>query len=79
MQKAWRKNQQTLTIIHQCLDDATFEIVVNATTTKHVWEVLEESKQGVDNMRKVCLEKLCGDFFRIFYKSIGHIQSNEEI
>jgi len=36
VQKAQRKNQQALTIIHQCLDDVTFEIVVNATITKQV-------------------------------------------
>jgi hypothetical protein len=34
MQKAQKKDQQTLTIIHQYLDDATFEIVANATTAK---------------------------------------------
>jgi hypothetical protein len=30
--KAWRKDQQTLLILHQCLDDATFEKVAIATT-----------------------------------------------
>jgi hypothetical protein len=32
MQKAQRKNQQALTIIHQCQDDVTFEIMTNVTT-----------------------------------------------
>jgi hypothetical protein len=26
---------------------------------------LEESNQGVDNVRKVCLQKLCGDFEKL--------------
>jgi hypothetical protein len=30
MQKARRKDQLALTIIHQCLDDSTFEIVANS-------------------------------------------------
>jgi hypothetical protein len=34
MQKARRKDQQALIIIHQFQDDTTFEIVVNATTVK---------------------------------------------
>jgi hypothetical protein len=34
---------------------------------------LEESKQGVDNVRKVCLEKLCGDFEKL------HIFESENI
>jgi hypothetical protein len=34
VQKVRRKDQKALTIIHQCLDDVTFEIVANATTTK---------------------------------------------
>jgi hypothetical protein len=34
---------------------------------------LEESKQGVDNVRKVCLEKLYGDFEKL------HIFESENI
>jgi hypothetical protein len=33
MQKTRQKDQQTLTIIYQCMDDNTFEIVTNTTTT----------------------------------------------
>jgi hypothetical protein len=34
VQKARRKDQLALTIIHHCLDDVTFHIVANTTTTK---------------------------------------------
>jgi hypothetical protein len=34
VQKARRNDQLALTIIHQYLDDTTFEIVVNVTTAK---------------------------------------------
>jgi hypothetical protein len=34
MQKARRKDQQALIIIHQFQDNTTFEIVVNVTTVK---------------------------------------------
>jgi hypothetical protein len=63
--------------------------VVNATTVKQAWEVLQESNQKVDNMRKVCLQKLYDDFEKLhmleskniseYFKSIGYMQSNEEI
>jgi hypothetical protein len=36
VQKAQRNNQQALTIIHQYLDDTTFEIVDNVATAKQV-------------------------------------------
>jgi murein L,D-transpeptidase YcbB/YkuD len=65
IQKARRKDQLALTIIHQCLDDATFEIVANATTTKQAWEVLLESNQGADNVRKVHLQNLHYDFEKL--------------
>jgi hypothetical protein len=41
VQKARRKDQQALTIIHQCLDDATFEMVANTAIAKQACEVLQ--------------------------------------
>jgi len=32
--------------------------MANATIAKQVWEVLQESNQGADNVRKVRLQKL---------------------
>jgi hypothetical protein len=63
--------------------------VPNTITAKQAWEVLQESNQKVDNMRKVCLQKLYDDFEKLhmleskniseYFKSIGYMQSNEEI
>jgi hypothetical protein len=55
MQKAWNKDQQALTIIYQCLNDVTLEIVANTTTAKQTWEVLQESNQWAYNVRKIWL------------------------
>ena len=48
------------------MDDATFEIVANATTAKLAYEVLQQSNQEVNNMRKVHLHKLHGDFEKLY-------------
>jgi hypothetical protein len=65
VQKARRKDQLALTIIHQCLNDATFEIMANATTVKQAWKVLLESNQGADNVKKVRLQNLHGNFEKL--------------
>ena len=73
MQKAQRKDQQALTIIHQSLDDASFKIMVNATIAKQTHEVLKESNQEADNVRNIYLQKLRGDFKKL------HILESENI
>jgi hypothetical protein len=55
------------------LDDATFEIVVNKTTAKQAWEILQESNQRANNVRKIRLQKLHGDFEKL------HILESENI
>ncbi|XP_027902506.1 uncharacterized protein LOC114162741 [Vigna unguiculata] len=60
--KTRKKDQQALTLIHQCLDDHMFEKVVYATTSKEAWEILEKSLQGVDKVKKIRLQSLRSDF-----------------
>ena len=60
--KTRKKDQYTLTLIHQCLDDVMFEKVVDATTLKEYWEILENSLRGVDKVKNVNLQTLRAKF-----------------
>nr|XP_004515561.1 uncharacterized protein LOC101496635 [Cicer arietinum] len=60
--KTRKKDQQALTLIHQCLDDSMFEKVVDATNSMEAWNILEKSLQGIDKVKKIRLQSLRGDF-----------------
>ncbi|XP_044477555.1 uncharacterized protein LOC123204817 [Mangifera indica] len=60
--KKKKKDQQALTLIHQCLDDSMFVKMADATTSKEAWEILQSSFQGVDKVKRVRLQSLRGDF-----------------
>lgn len=68
-EKNKKKDQHALSIIHQCLDDAMFEKVASASTSKEAWEILKNSHQGVDKVKKVRLQMLRGEFEAIHQKA----------
>ena len=57
-----KKDQKALSTIHQDLNDALLQRVISATTAKQAWDILQNTYQGVDKVKKVRLRTLRGEF-----------------
>lgn len=57
-----KRDKKALCLIYQGLDEDTFEKVVGAKTAKEAWEKLRTSYKGADQVKKVRLQTLRGEF-----------------
>lgn len=68
LKEARRTDQKALTLIHQALDEGTFEKIAFATTAKEAWETLQNSHKGIEKVKKVRLQTLRGEFESLHMK-----------
>ncbi|XP_042396441.1 uncharacterized protein LOC121986542 [Zingiber officinale] len=57
-----RKDKKTLFFIYKALDEATFEKVAEATTSKNAWEILQVAYKGDKRAKSIRLQILRGEF-----------------
>ena len=66
-----RKDKKALFFIYQALDEATFEKVSEATTSKAAWDILAEIYKGDDKTKSIHLQMLRGEFEDLQMKETG--------
>ncbi|RDY03392.1 hypothetical protein CR513_13030, partial [Mucuna pruriens] len=71
--KMKKKDQQELIFIYQSLDKVIFEMASNIFTFKEAWEILKIFLEGVDKVKKVCLQILQGEFKSLCMKEFESI------
>ncbi|KAK0589362.1 hypothetical protein LWI29_013222 [Acer saccharum] len=68
--KADRKRDcKAKSIIYQGLDEATFEIIASAKSSKEVWDTLQKTYKGADKVKRIRLQTLRGEFESLRMKS----------
>ncbi|XP_059638623.1 uncharacterized protein LOC132280882 [Cornus florida] len=68
LQAMRKKDQKAVKTIHQCLDDGMLQRVASVENAKQLWEILQNSFQGVDKVKKVRLQTLKGEFEALHMK-----------
>ncbi|XP_058778162.1 uncharacterized protein LOC131652336 [Vicia villosa] len=66
LKESRKRDKKTLFLIYQSVDEDTFEKISNATTAKEAWDKLQTCNKGVEQVKKIRLQTLRGDFERLF-------------
>ncbi|XP_022890346.1 uncharacterized protein LOC111405619 [Olea europaea var. sylvestris] len=68
LQSTKKNDQKAVSLIHQALDETTFEKVSNVTTVNQLWDMLQVAYKGKEKAKKVRLQNLQGEFEAIQMK-----------
>jgi division protein CdvB (Snf7/Vps24/ESCRT-III family) len=53
-------------MLFRAVDESGFEKIVDATTSKEAWDILEKLFKGADRVKQVRLQTLRGELWRRF-------------
>ncbi|XP_050890991.1 uncharacterized protein LOC127096469 [Lathyrus oleraceus] len=68
LKESRKRDKKALFLFYQSVDGDTFEKISNVTTAKEVWNKLQTCNKGVEQVKKIRLQTLRGDFERLFMK-----------
>ncbi|XP_019430175.1 PREDICTED: uncharacterized protein LOC109337619 [Lupinus angustifolius] len=71
--EAKKRDNKTLFLIHQCVNDVHFEKIQNAITSKEAWDILIKSHTGGDKIKKVKLQYLRRQYELLHMEENGRI------
>ncbi|KAJ4715077.1 Retrovirus-related Pol polyprotein from transposon TNT 1-94, partial [Melia azedarach] len=63
-----KRDKKALYVIYQALDDDAFEKISNAISAKQAWDKLQTSYKGAEQVKKVRLQTLRGEFETLYMK-----------
>ncbi|XP_062075601.1 uncharacterized protein LOC133779686 [Humulus lupulus] len=61
-----KKDKKVLYLVYQAVDGDAFNKISNATTNKEAWEKLQTCSKGVEQVKKILLQTLRGEFELLF-------------
>ena len=53
-----KRDCKAMFLLHQCVDNAHFEKIAAADSSKDAWQILEKCNAGADQLKKVRLQTL---------------------
>ena len=69
-----KKDKKTLYFIYQSVDEAIFERISSAGTSKEAWDILHQAYKGEDKVKMVRLQALRGEFDFLKMKETENVE-----
>ncbi|XP_050878072.1 uncharacterized protein LOC127081888 [Lathyrus oleraceus] len=75
LKESRKRDKKVLFLIYQSVDEDTFEKISNATTAKEAWDKLQTCNKGMEQVKKIRLQTVRGDFECLFMEESESISN----